>query len=932
MNVDIAIVVAFLALNLIAGVYSGRGIKTIREYAIGNRNFSTATIAATILATWTSGSFFTICISQTYKDGIWFLPAALGTVLCLFLVGYILAPRMKEFFGSISVAEAMGGLYGRNVRIITAVCAIAQATAMTALQIKVFSTVFSYFFGFSSIYATCISSFVVIFYSAWGGIKSVTFTDVIQFATFGVFIPLFLLFIWQIFGNTEVIAHAFETNPLLDYKQLANWHDPKFFPSLGVFFWFLIPTVNASMFQRVLMTKNTTQIRQSFGIAALGYFVIILFVCAIAVLVLSINPNLDPNNIVMHIIDNYSFTGLKGITLVGIMAMVMSTADSWINTGAVIFAHDFCKPLGIKFKNELFLSRAFTLLVGVGAVALVVSNHNLFKLFSLQGNFYMPIVTVPLILAIFGFRSTPRAVILGMGSGVLCAVIWTMYVKDSTGVDSIIPAMVANFSVLMLSHYALREPGGWVGIKDDSDLKELRRQRQNRIQNVLKFFKNLHTTNPVVYCRQNVPKSEMTYIYFAFSVMMTVITTFLLDRKLYQQHIILINILQGAALCISTIFLCHKLWASSFKERYIGVIWYASVFFGLAFISSFIALISQFSQVSLVIFILNLALIGLLMNWQTTLLMIVSGSLLALYSYDSYIGENTPMMQDLHALEMKFVYVLFIISGFLLTFLKPKQDQEKITADTIDHLEHVVEDNNVELSKLNKIKHEFISNLQHEARTPIVGITSLGQVLWENYDKLDEEQRRKATEEIAKSSDRLTSLVNNMVDLSKLESLTYTLNLTKVNLSEILYEEIKLCKRIYLKGKDLEFSTIGIDDNVIVSCDEHYIKSTFNNLIVNAIQYSTEGKIVIVLQKEGSFVKFSISDEGIGIPKEELYDVFGEFIVSSKTKTPAGGRGLGLALCKKVIEAHGGKITVNSDGIKGAVFSFTLPVQLELVS
>ena len=155
------------------------------------------------------------------------------------------------------------------VRLITAISSIAQAIAMTALQIKVFATVFSHFFGVSSIYATCISSFVVIFYSAWGGIKAVTFTDVIQFFTFGIFIPLFLLFIWQVFGNTAIMLNAFQTNPLLDYSQLIDWHNSKFFPNLVLLFWFLIPSFSSSTFQRILMTKDTKQIHQSFKVAAL---------------------------------------------------------------------------------------------------------------------------------------------------------------------------------------------------------------------------------------------------------------------------------------------------------------------------------------------------------------------------------------------------------------------------------------------------------------------------------------------------------------------------------------------------------------------------------------------------------------------------------------------------------------------------------------
>jgi len=180
-------------------------------------------------------------------------------------------------------------------------------------------------------------------------------------------------------------------------------------------------------------------------------------------------------------------------------------------------------------------------------------------------------------------------------------------------------------------------------------------------------------------------------------------------------------------------------------------------------------------------------------------------------------------------------------------------------------------------------------------------------------------------QEIAKSSERLSTLVNNMIDVSKLSSLNYVLNKKIINLSDLIYERLDYCKKLYLGDKDLEF-ICDIEDDLSVNCDEHYITSTLDNLIVNAISYSSDGKIIIEFKKNNDFVKFKISDEGIGIPKKELYSIFGTFIVSSRTKTPAGGRGLGLALCKGVIEAHKGQIWCKSGGKKGSTFFFTLPI------
>ena len=113
-NLDIAIVIAFLLANIFLGLRSARGIKTIQEYAIGNRNFSTATIASTIVATWIGAGFFSIAISQTYQDGIWFVVCGTGDAIALIIIGLILGPRMKRTLGNLSVAETMGNFYHRK--------------------------------------------------------------------------------------------------------------------------------------------------------------------------------------------------------------------------------------------------------------------------------------------------------------------------------------------------------------------------------------------------------------------------------------------------------------------------------------------------------------------------------------------------------------------------------------------------------------------------------------------------------------------------------------------------------------------------------------------------------------------------------------------------------------------------------------------------
>jgi Na+/proline symporter/signal transduction histidine kinase len=925
-NLDIAIVIAFLIINLAAGVYSGRGIKNITEYAVGNRKFATSTLAATIIATWISGSFFTVSVSQSYKEGIWFIPAAVGDILSLIIIARFLAPKMQEFFGHLSVAESMGALYGKNIRLVTAIASLAQSIAMTALQIQVFSTLFSHFLNFPTTTAVLISSFVVIFYSAWGGIKSVTFTDVIQFFTFSTFIPMFALFIWQALSNHDAMIQTLKTHPLLDYTQLLNYKDARFFPNFFMMLWFLIPSMSSTTFQRALMAKNTNQITASFSIAAIGYGALLMLTCIIGLLILSINHTLNPNDIVIsymkygyYIIDNYAFIGLKGLTVIGIMAMVMSTADSWINTGAVIFSHDLCKPFGIQPKNELLISRLFSVFVGFVSVIMVLSTSSLFKLFSLQANFYMPIVTMPLLLAILGFRSTSKAVGIGMISGAVGAILWKIYLTPLTAIDSVVPAMLINLLTFVSAHYILGQPGGW--IKTEKKTKNINPSLGSRF---IAMFAGIYKIDMLAYCNKKLPKQEIVYSYFALAVALTIIISLTIDPEVYRPNSKVIHILQAIALFISTFFLGHKLWSKTFHAKYSGLIWYVSIFIGLAFNSIFLVLLSNFSQPALVIFVLNLSVIGILVSWRTTIIMILGGALSALCIDNLLIGGYTAI--DKYDLS-HIAYALFMVITFILMFLKPKEEEIELAEEKIDHLSDRVDFQNQEIDKLTELKYEFLRNIEHEAKTPITGITNLAELLWLEYDNISEPEKRKTMQMIAISAERLKSFISNFIDLSQLSSLTYEVNIKQINLSNLLQARFEICRKLYIEEKnhDNVIFELNIDDNIIIKGDEYLLSRVIDNLIINSIKYCPKGLVNIALKK-GKNIEFTISDQGIGIPADELSKVFGVMVVSSRTKTPAGGRGVGLALCKKIIELHKGTIWAEGNGSsKGVTFKFVIP-------
>ncbi len=381
LNIDSTIFLIFLIFNLVAGIIFGRGIKNIKEYAIGDRKFSTMVIAATLIATWISGSSFFTDLSNSYAHGLYYIWATIGGSLGFLIIAWLFAPRLGEFLGRISIAEAMGDLYGQKIRVITAISGCIGIGGMIAAQLKVSGFLFEYAFDVPSSYGVVIGAIIIAIYTSMGGIKSVTLTDVIQLFTFGTIIPTLAFFVFNNLDSVEMISNTLKTNELFNYKEVFDFNRPKSLAYLFIFIYMIIPGFEPAIFQRISMATNTMQLRKSFTIAGIACFILFVIVTIIGVLILVAKPGLNSREIAKHVIFDYSYVGLKGITLIGIMAMVMSTVDSVINSTAVLFVHDFCRPLGIKFaKSELTESRIVSIIVTIGALALAMSGDNLLKI------------------------------------------------------------------------------------------------------------------------------------------------------------------------------------------------------------------------------------------------------------------------------------------------------------------------------------------------------------------------------------------------------------------------------------------------------------------------------------------------------------------------------------------------------------------------
>ena len=228
------------------------------------------------------------------------------------------------------------------------------------------------------------------------------------------------------------------------------------------------------------------------------------------------------------------------------------------------------------------------------------------------------------------------------------------------------------------------------------------------------------------------------------------------------------------------------------------------------------------------------------------------------------------------------------------------------------------------LGTLENMRQNFISNISHEIQSHLTSIGGFAVLL--QGDTLTDEQRKHYAVIIKTESERLSRMSENLLKLSTLESKEKTLSSNEFRLDKqieniILTLEPQWSSKNILPEADLS--------KTLYFGDEELLSQVWINLLVNAVKFTPEdGKINIALTNENEFCRIDISDTGIGIDDESKMHIFERFYKADKSRDRSlGGNGLGLSLVKKIIELHGGYITVESEINKGAVFSVFLPLK-----
>lgn len=447
-GIDNVIVLLYLAGVLGLGIWAGRGIKHIGHYSVASKNFSDFVIFATLSASFIGGGFTMGNSEKVFIWGIGNIVALWGFSLKEIIVAKFIAPKIDRFGDCISIGDIMATHYGKPGKLIAGVFGMLLCAGIVGAQVGATGYVFEVFLGIPKMWGILIGCGIVIVYATLGGMKAVIYTDIVQFFILVIGIPLTLFLGIHKVGGFEALKAAVPADHLQVFGNKGFW------ALLSLFLTFVLgETLVPPYVQRLLIGRDAGH--TSRGTLWSGLFSIPFFAItgAIGLVALALKPDLNANLALPFVVKEVLPVGVKGFVVAGIVSVVMSSADSFLNGAAVAVSNDIIKPLKkvpLSERTELKLAQLITFLVGVLAIVFAIKIKSVLDILIYAYNFWAPIIVVPLACVLVGRGGKNKwAFWLAAFVGFASNMVWN-YIGSPAGVDGLVVGVCANALVMFV--------------------------------------------------------------------------------------------------------------------------------------------------------------------------------------------------------------------------------------------------------------------------------------------------------------------------------------------------------------------------------------------------------------------------------------------------------------------------------------------------
>ncbi len=886
---DISIVGVYLILCLIIGLGNMKKIKNIRDYTLGTTSVSKGMLIATLFATSVGAASTVGAIEKVYSLGLLFAIALMFSPCFWFVTAKIFSSNIARFqkAGCISISDVMEVLYGKTGKWITNVASICMSIGVVALQIAAIGYLLNYFLAVPREVCVLIGFGVVVIYSIFGGVRAVIVTDAFQSFILLIGIPAacFAAY-YDIGGYDGVIKNLPISHLSLDISK------DNIVLFLSLVFYFFIPSSSGTYVQRFLMASDKKQLNDSLQFVALMSIPLVIIVILIGFIVKAKAPEVSSSQAFFFLVSSYLPIGIKGLVIAGILAAIMSTADSWLNTASVLCSHDIIKTIFPKIteKQELRIAQLSLLLIAtLGAILALYGGKSIIGLRWIAGSFWDPVILVPLAAGFLGFKTNTTSFLGAAITGVLCVLIGAYLAGEFATISlscGLIGGALGLFGTHLLQSHALwKAPNNW--------RTDIIYEKYNKICS--RLFQHIKFNTLHISIQRRIEKhGEYYYQLGIFGLVYYLVSSLTCTFTDSSLQLLVIGLRLGA-LVLCFLLCMHEVYTSKkWRKKYMPLFWYFSLCYCFPFLSIYTVYISGGDFLWLVNSILSEFLLYVFAGWYACITLSCIGMVIAfaLFAANDYV-----VALHINNYAGIIVFLQVLCAAVIFFFLKQRESNNE------DKLE-------AKLLYSNGIAHEVINPLHGSAMMADVLITTFANK--DNPSQIsqgDFEDIKRLLHPFKESSMGALKTIDRMLNLVRTD-ISVADDIGVYSIDECVESSLDLYG---LSVKDLKRIQVRKENNFKFKGSKHFLIHVINNLISNALKHAGSASNIYIWYEDK---ELHFKDDGYGIAPNKLPHIFQAF----DKKGCTSGTGIGLPFCKQVMVSMGGGIECNSTLGNGTEF------------
>ena len=826
-------------------------------------------------------------VGSIYTLGMLFIAVLMLEPVIWLIKEKIFTKALHRFKHCISVSDIMEDLYGSIARWVTNLSSFVLTTSVIIIQIYIVKKICYSIFGKSDFLNPIFICIIVLtLYSIFGGIRSVIFTDVFQFAVFYIIIPVTCFVMLQNVGTENLFSKNYNEKDL--FFSLNKETTLLFFSFIFLKF---VSISSPCFIQRILAGKDKQHLNKALllcGVISIPFIVIIVLLAFIIRFYL---PYINSENAFIHFINILPF-GIKGMFIIAIIAVVMSTIDSYVHYGGIFFAHDICKQLipNLSKKTELFIAKIATLIIGsVSTIFIFTKSENL-NVIWYGYNLWGTLILVPMIIGFLGFKTTPKVFTFASITGMLFT-LCTAYFYGRFYIISLFMGILGNFLGFFGGHYiSILNKGNksyFAQIHYDIIIY-IESFSIKKCFSAIKSFIQLLIIDSKESLERN---EEQLYTFSIFAILYYLVPLFT-EGILYYKLYVAVFYFKVVAFLLCVLLCFYEYWPIRFRKKYLASYWLFTLFFCLSFLPSYMTFVTEGKNFWLFNLVISTFLLAILINWRGFTFMFLLGMVIA-YFADMLTEGKMSHTPEYNIYIIAYIYALIAVIGIIFFHSKNKEQEEKLSVIKL-----------------------FRGAIAHEVKSPIAAIYMLSQAFNEiakdvimkvkktNINEeaitfsMQEFEYKMLIEELQQGLLNSTKQTKNIIETILMPiRANIAHDLKSYSMSEIVEESILDYGLSDYQQKTLSFNKKG-DFNFLGS--KNFMKQVILNLMKNAYKYGGNDVVIKIWMRNN---KLYFKDNGRGIESSVLPYIFDKFFTTTQR-----GSGIGLAFCKIIMESIGGKI------------------------